>query len=45
MLDVLLFACEKLFKEQILMKQNVEQNKLHDDQIIVAKFQQEMFKR
>ena len=37
MLDTFLFACEKLLNEQILMKQNMKQNKVHDEQIIVAK--------
>ena len=45
MLDTLLFACEKLLNEQILMTQNVKQNKVHDEQIIVAKVRQEKFKR
>ena len=40
MLDDFLFAHEKL-----LLKQNVKQNKEHDEHIIVAKLQQEMFKR
>ena len=29
----------------MLMKQNVKQNKVHDEQIIVGKLRQEMFKR
>ena len=29
----------------MLMKQNVEQNKVHDEQIIVGKLRQEMFKQ
>ena len=45
MLDTFLFAREKLLNEQILMKQNVKQNKVHDEQIIVAKVRQEKFKR
>ena len=39
MLDTSLFACEKLLNEQIVMTQNVKQNKVHDEQIIVAKVQ------
>ena len=34
MLDKFLFACKKLLNEQIQMKQNMKQNKLHDEQII-----------
>ena len=45
MLDTFLFAQEKLLNEQILMTQNVKQNKVHDEQIIVAKVRQEKFKR
>ena len=45
MLDTFLFAREKLLNEQILMKQNMKQNKVHDEQIIVAKVRQEKFKR
>ena len=45
MLDTFLFAHEKLLNEQILMKQNMKQNKVHDEQIIVAKVRQEKFKR
>ena len=45
MLDTFLFAREKLLNEQILIKQNVKQNKVHDEQIIVAKVRQEKFKR
>ena len=45
MLDAFLFAHEKLLNKQILLKQNVKQNKEHDEQIIVAKLQQEMFKQ
>ena len=45
MLDTFLFAREKLLNEQILMTQNVKQNKVHDEQIIVAKVRQEKFKR
>ena len=29
----------------MLMKQNVKQNKVHNEQIIVGKLRQEMFKR
>ena len=29
----------------MLMKQNVKQNKVHDEQIIVGKLRQETFKR
>ena len=29
-----LFACKTLLNEQIQMKQNMKQNKLHDEQII-----------
>ena len=29
----------------MLMKQNVKQNKVHDEQIIVGKLRQEMFKQ
>ena len=39
MLDTSLFAREKLLNEQIVMTQNVKQNKVHDEQIIVAKVQ------
>ena len=39
MLDTFLFAREKLLNEQIVMTQNVKQNKVHDEQIIVAKVQ------
>ena len=42
MFDAFLFACKKLLNELILMKQKV---KGHDEQIIVAKLRQEMFKR
>ena len=46
MLDAFLFAHENLLNKQILLKQNVKQNKEHDEQIIVAiKVKQEMFKR
>ena len=44
MLNFFLFACEKLLNEQILMTQNVKQNKVHDT-YIVAKVRQEKFKR
>ena len=44
MLDAFLFAHEKLLNEKILMKQKVKQNKIHDEQITVAKLQQEKFK-
>ena len=37
MLNTFLFAREKLLNEQTLMKQNMKQNKVHDEQIIVAK--------
>ena len=45
MLDTFLFAREKLLNEQILMKQNMKQNKVQEEQIIVAKVRQEKFKR
>ena len=45
MLDAFLFACKKLLNEQKLMKQNVKQNRVHDEQIIVAKLWQEKFNR
>ena len=45
MLNTFLFAREKLLNKQILMTQNVKQNKVHDEQIIVAKVRQEKFKR
>jgi len=45
MLDTFVFAREKLLNEQILMKQNVKQNKVHDEQIIMAKVRQEKFKQ
>ena len=41
MLDTFLFARKKLLNEQILMKQN----KVLDEQIILAKVRQEKFKR
>ena len=44
MLDAVLFACKKLLNELLLIKQNVKQNKVHDEQIIMAKLQQERFK-
>ena len=34
MLNKFLFACKKLLNKQIQMKQNMKQNKLHDEQII-----------
>ena len=37
MLDAFLFAHKKLLNEKILMKQKVKQNKIHDEQITVAK--------
>ena len=45
MLDTFLFAREKLLNEQILMKQNMKQNKVLDEQIILAKVRQEKFQR
>ena len=45
MLEAFLFAREKLLNEQILMKQHVKQNKVHYEQIIVAKLRQEKFKQ
>ena len=45
MLDAFLFARKKLLNEQILMKQNMKQNKVLDEQIILAKVRQEKFKR
>ena len=45
MLNTFLFARKKLLNAQILIKQNVKQNKVHDEQIIVAKVRQEKFKR
>ena len=45
MLDTFLFAREKLLNEQILMKQNMKQNEVQEEQIIVAKVRQEKFKR
>ena len=45
MLDTFLFARKKLLNEQILMKQNMKQNKVLDEQIILAKVRQEKFKR
>ena len=38
MLDAFLFACEKLLNKYryILMEENLKQNKVHDEQIIVA---------
>ena len=37
MLDAFLFAHENLLNKLILLKQNVKQNKEHDEQIIVEK--------
>ena len=45
MFDTFLFARKKLLNEQILMKQNMKQNKVLDEQIILAKVRQEKFKR
>ena len=45
MLDAFLFAREKLLNKYILMKQNLKQNKVHDEQIIVAKLLQQKFKQ
>ena len=46
MLNAFLFAREKLLnKYNMLMKQNLKQNKVHDEQIIVAKLLQQKFKR
>ena len=45
MLYTFLFARKKLLNEQILMKQNMKQNKVLDEQIILAKVRQEKFKR
>ena len=45
MLNTFLFAHKKVLNKQILMKQNMKQNKVHDEQIIVAKIRQEKFKQ
>ena len=41
MLNAFLFCAWKIIKQLNTMKQNVKQNKVHDEQIIVAKLRQE----
>ena len=43
MLNAFLFCTRKNIRQINTMKQNVKQNKAHDEQIIVAKLRQENF--